>query len=49
MLFRQLKAWGEAGVLGWAEMWRAKTHGDGMLRDLAFIADHRPTFAGALR
>lgn len=46
--FDTLKVWGEAGVSGWAEMWGAKTHGDGMLRDLAFIADHRRAFSGAL-
>ena len=46
--FDTLKAWGEGGVSGWVEMWRAKIHGDGMLRDLAFIAHHREVFADAL-
>jgi len=46
--FDTLKAWGEGGVSGWAEMWRARIHGDGMLRDLAFIAHHRDVFADAL-
>lgn len=46
--FDTLRTWGEAGVPGWAEMWRAKTHGDGMLRDLEYIAEHRPAFSEAL-
>ncbi len=46
--FDTLKAWGEAGVPGWAHMWRAKTHGDRMLRDLAYVAEQRLAFSEAL-
>lgn len=43
-----LEAWGRAGKRGWSEMWRQKTHGDGMLRDLAYVAQHRNAFGDAL-
>ena len=43
-----LVEWGAAGVPGWAEMWRARTHADGMLRDLAYVAAHRRALADAL-
>ena len=46
--FDTLKAWGEEGKPGWSEMWRQKTHGEGMLRDLADIAEHRHTLTQAL-
>jgi len=46
--FDTLKAWGEEGKPGWSEMWQERTHGEGMLRDLAYIAEHRSTLNQAL-
>lgn len=46
--FETLEAWGQEGKLGWSEMWRARTHGEGMLRDLAYVAEHRDALRRAL-
>ena len=43
-----LETWGEAGKAGWSEMWRERTHGEGMLRDLTYIAEHRTALSEAL-
>jgi len=42
------KTWGEAGKPGWVQVWQEKTHGDGALRDLAYIDAHHDTFSQAL-
>jgi aminoglycoside phosphotransferase (APT) family kinase protein len=43
-----LRKWGQAGVPGWAEMWRAGDHGERMLRCLAYLDEHWRTFAREL-
>lgn len=42
------KAWGEAGKPGWSQLWQEETHGNGTLRDLAYVSEHRDTFSRAL-
>lgn len=46
--FDTLEAWGREGKPGWSEMWQERTHGDGMLRDLEYVAEHRDAFNRAL-
>lgn len=46
--FETLEAWGREGKPGWSEMWQERTHGDGMLRDLAYVAEHRDALNQAL-
>jgi hypothetical protein len=43
-----LKARGEAGQPGWAEMWQVGTHAEGALRDLAYVTEHRRALSKAL-
>lgn len=40
VLYDTLEAWGRAGVPGFAAMWR-EGHGDGILRDIAYLRLHR--------
>lgn len=46
--FDTLDAWGREGMPGWSEMWQERTHGEGMLRDLAYVAEHRDALNSAL-
>lgn len=46
--FETLEAWGREGKPGWSEMWQERTHGEGMLRDLAYVAEHRDALNQAL-
>lgn len=46
--FGTLRAWGQAGKPGWSELWQAKSHADGMLRDLAYLNAHHRTLTEAI-
>jgi Phosphotransferase enzyme family len=42
------EAWARAGKPGWSALWRESTHRDGVLRDLAYVKEHRRVLSHAL-